>query len=267
MIAQEELASSFQARHLAVPIGDAVAVAPDTSVRDAYRDLSANGFDQAPVIERGTPVGYVLTRDLPGRPDGETVERSMTALGSGNVVSANASIGSMLEWVVETGFLFVLEGRDITGFVTVSDFNKQPARGHLYLLLARLETGLAELIRDRFATDAEDLVKRLSPGPRREIESSFQGDRAAGIESELVAYLDFSDLVRVVGGVPELLTRIGGRSPGQWKRQTGGLVDLRNQVMHPVRNVVLAKDGLISLRDRVRRLESLIVDVETALAL
>jgi hypothetical protein len=189
----------------------------------------------------------------------------MTRLGSGNVVSADASVGRLLEWIIEPGFLFVLEGRDVTGFITVSDFNKQPARAYLYTLLARLEVGLAELARRRFGADQSPILGLLSTESRAEVEALYRPDVGAGEEGELVAYLDFSDLVRIAERDVEMRARIGDWSVAAWNRHVGGLVDLRNKVMHPVRNVVLTKGGLEQLQKREQRIREVIVKVDAAL--
>jgi hypothetical protein len=63
----------------------------------------------------------------------------------------------------------------------------------------------------------------------------------------------------------ELLGVVSGRSRNGWIKYAGGLVQLRNDVMHPVRNAVLAKGGLIRLQDREQRLRSLIETVEGTL--
>jgi hypothetical protein len=178
-----EFDNAFQARHLAVPMSQAFSVDPKDAAADAAARLRHERFDQAPVVDGDRILGFVLTRHLA---QARRVADAMTPLGSGNVVSADASIGRLMEWIIDPGFLFVLEGRDVTGFIAVSDFNKQPVRGYLYLLLARLEVGLAELVRRRFP-DQRDALALLPPDGRAIVRDRFEGDRTAGEESELVA--------------------------------------------------------------------------------
>jgi CBS domain-containing protein len=256
-----EFDNASQARHLAVPMSQAFSVAPRDDAADATLRLRRERFDQAPVVDGERVLGFVLTRHLVGA---RHVADAMTQLGSGNVVSADASIGRLMEWIIDPGFLFVLEGRDVTGLITVSDFNKQPVRGYLYLLLARLEVGLAELVRRRFP-DRDDALALLPPDGQNIVRDRFEGDRSAGEEGELVAYFDFSDLIEVVRRDAELLRIVGGRSRNGWISYAGGLVQLRNDGMHPVRNAVLAKGGLVRLQDREQRLRSLIEKVDAAI--
>lgn len=261
----QHLDDAFQAHHLAIPMRSAFALAPKQSIDDARQLLTEGRFDQAPVIDGDEALGFVLTRELVAG-DRRPIADVMTRLGSGNVVSADASVGRLLEWIIDPGFLFVLEGRDVTGFITVSDFNKQPARGYVYLLLARLEIGLAELLRRRFGHDQSAALALLSEPSQATITSHYQDDRSAGEEGEYVAYFDFSDLLTVVAQDDTLRSWICGWSRRTWKKRTGGLVALRNNVMHPVRNIVLAKGGLVRLREREQRIRDLVARVDHAVA-
>jgi len=259
----DDLDIAFQARHLAVPMSIAVTVDARMTAGSARRMLEDHRFDQAPVVDDGQIVGFVLTRHLEGR---RRVVSTMTRVGQGSVVSANASIGRLLEWIIDPGFLFVLEGRDITGFVTVYDFNKQAARGYLYLLLARLETGLADLIRRYYDGDARPALGLLSNTGRMSVESRYRDDVAAQEEGDLLSYFDLSDLVRVVHEEEDLRRMATGWSRSTWSRMTGGLVRLRNDVMHPVRNVVLAREGIRKLHEREQRLRLVLDRIEAASA-
>lgn len=259
-----EFDEAFQARHLAVPMSQAFSVAPRDGAADAATELREKRFDQAPVLDGERILGFVLTRDLTRAPT-RSVADAMVPLGSGNVVSADASIGRLMGWIIDPGFLFVLEGRDVTGFIAVSDFNKQPVRGYLYLLLARLEIGLAELVRRRFPNQ-EDALALLPSDGQAIVRDRYDDDRTADEESELVAYFDFSDLVEMVTEDADLRRIVSGQSRNAWSNYAGGLVQLRNDVMHPVRNAVLAKGGLIRLQGREQRIRALIGKVEGVLS-
>jgi CBS domain-containing protein len=256
--------SPFYARDLSVPIEGSLAFGPDDDSQSARRLLAERKFDQAPVLDSGRPIGFVLASHLEGHQG--HIDEILRPLGSGNVVSADATVGALLEWIIEPGFLFVLEGRDITGFITIHDFNKQPARGHLYLMLARLESGLARLIRNHYVGDERAVLRHLSSDAQVRVRARFDEDQRAGVESDLVAYLDFSHLINVISEEAAIRTSVGGLSRTRWDRDTGGLVYLRNEVMHPVRNVVLTKGGLIQLHERERRIRALIELVEAAAA-
>ena len=264
MIEYDDLAQSFQARHLAVQMENAVAFSPDTSVGEARTRLLAENFDQAPVVDNGKVVGFVLTRRLPPDHPDALVHTYQTPIGPGNIVSADAPVALLLDWIVDPGLLFIIDGRDVTGFVTVSDFNKQPARAYLYLLLATMEIGLADLARRRFRADQERLLNLLSTDDRYKIEGHYELDKAANVEGDFVSYLEFSQLLRLVGRDAVLRAAVGYDSRNAWDRDVGSLVDLRNEVMHPVRNLVSGKGRLIRVRDLEIRLRRVVRAVAAA---
>lgn len=256
MISYEDLAASFQARHIAVPMRLAVSVRPDMTVGEALEMLEGRGYDQAPILDEGQVAGYVLTEELRIADRNALVRDVGADIRVGRIVSADAPIGEALDWVLAPGLLFILEGRRITGFVTVSDFNKQPARTYLYLLVASLEIALADLVRRRYPDSQQTAIDRLTKPDREQVMSRYQADRALDIESDLVAYLDFSQLLTTIAKDKSLRQVLGYASRASWKDETGAIVKLRNDVMHPVRNLVLSRDGLHRVRDlevRARR--------------
>jgi hypothetical protein len=255
VISYEELGEAFRAQHLAVPMDLAFALDYSLGASEGAALLREKNFDQAPVSRAGDTIGFVLRSRLEGQPEG-TVGDLVTRLGPGNIVSANAPIRDLLDWIVGPGFLFVLDGREFSGFVTVSDFNKQPARAYLYLLLATFETGLADLMRRRFSADQEQIFQYLSDEENTEIRDRYLSDRQDNVEADPVAYLGFSQLVNVVTGDVSIQERIGV-SRTAWKRDSGSLVKLRNSVMHPARSLVDRKEGLLQLRQREARLRRL----------
>lgn len=113
--------------------------------------------------------------------------------------------------------------------------------------------------------DQGEALALLPANGQAVVRGRYEDDRTADEESELVAYFDFSDLIEVVTESFNLRRRVTDRSRNGWSRYSGGLVQLRNDVMHPVRNAVLAKGGLVRLRGREQRIRGLIERVEEAL--
>jgi hypothetical protein len=265
MIPYEELALAFQARHIAVRMDVALSVNPEDLALQAAARLSAHHYDQAPVLQDGVPIGFVLTRRLNELGDGASAVQAMAPLRPGNVVSADAPVGEILDWIIEPGLLFVLDGRRITGFVTVSDFNKQPARAYFYLLMTSLETGLSHLVRARFGAHQESALELLSDDARAVVIGRFEAAQADNTEADVVAYLDFSHLLRVIGRDEQLRRALGVRSRNEWDQSVGRLPDLRNLVMHPVRDLVTSKLRLIELQEVEQLAHNLLQDAKRAL--
>jgi hypothetical protein len=173
----------------------------------------------------------------------------MSPLGQGNVVSADAAVGDLLDWIVDPGFLFVVEGRSIVGFISVSDFNKHPVRGYLYLQLASLEMNLAELVKVHFQADQERMLDYLAAKARNNVKASQRHDQGNRLDTDLVAYLNFAHLLDIARCDPALVARLGPEMARDAEILRNELNDLRRRVMHPVKGLVSDKGELMTLRD------------------
>jgi hypothetical protein len=269
LISYDQLGIAFQARHLAVPMESAYCVDPATSVQDALEELRLRHFDQAPVRRGQRITGYVLESRLATAPPASRVSQYAQTIREGNLVSADAPIGKLLEWIIAPGLLFVIDGREITGFVTVSDFNRQAARAYFYLLIATLEAGLAELVRSRFIENQEQCLALLWPEQAADVRRKFATDVRDDTQADLVANMNFSHLLRVALRDQDLRGRLGAVAD-VLERDFNDVVRTRNQIMHPTGSLVTRKAGAVRLRAHeellratVQRIE-LVHEVETA---
>lgn len=249
----EHLHGAFTARDLAIPMPLAFTLAHDCPAAAGANELRARNFDQAPVLQGGRIVGFVLRRRLE-EPGTRLVGDVTVSVGPPNIVSANASVADLLDWIADPGFLFVLEGRELMGFVTVADFNKQPCRAYLYLLLATFEIGLADYLRHQFRDRQTEIFDVVQTSGGRAAHELYEADVAANIDADPVSYLGFPQLLDAVGRAPIGLQFVGAASRSAWDRESGSLVALRNSVMHPTRSLVDAKAGLLRLREQRDRL-------------
>jgi hypothetical protein len=232
----------------------------------AIEALDEGDFDQAPVLSGRRIIGYALRADLLKHPSGKV--RGVTrALDQHVLLNEEAPFPVLLEVLRRSSFAFLVGSDGLTGFVTVSDLNKQGSRAHFYLMIASVEVQLAELLR-RFGPPQEDLLASLSLRARRAIRRRFREDKSASVEVDYLAYMYFAQLVNLVGRDPALLKRLEYASRGDWRRITAGLAGLRNSVMHPTsgflgsdRSVQDIQDFEVRLGDLGRRLgASLLAD-------
>ncbi len=235
MIRYPDIASSIQVRHLQVPLEQAVTFDPDAPADAVLRELRERAFDRAPVFD-GRVVGVVEAASLGGC-DG-SIRDLVRAVDPQQIVSADAPVSLALEWLVETPFLFVLSGRRITGFFVQADLNKQPARLYFYLLVSALEMGLASELRRWRGRDDEKLLAAMPAAVRRRVLIARDEALAKDTEIDLVDHLTFSEILRVVERIPDIRVPLGSPSQRQWKLRSGPLVDLRNAVMHPTRDLL-----------------------------
>ncbi len=170
-------------------------------------------------------------------------------------MSADTSLSQLPSVLAVEPFLFMLQGNQLTGFITPADMGTVPARTHYYLLLSELELLLARFVRSRF--DQTDALSVLSDPRRVACEQLFRDLGAHDAALDRVATMNLVDLVKLVGTKPDFVAFAiqGGRS---WRWLTGGLGDFRNEVMHPVRGSAHATQsgmrGLAKFDERLRAL-------------
>ena len=248
---------------MATPMQRAMFLAPNELSGAAARRLHAKQFDFAPVLEEGQPVGvFCGQRPSPAR---ARVASVMRPLDASLLVSADTPVSELVRYIVDEPFLFVVQGRRVTGFVTPSDLGSAPARTHYYLLLAGLEMRLAALVRSRFP-DQQRAVRQLSPGAQERHASLAEQLRSRDEFLDDVAALSLMDLVTIAGKLPDLRAEVAGSGRG-WGWLTSGLVGFRNDVMHPVREFSKATErGMRELAEFDERLLTLMKVAEAVMA-
>jgi hypothetical protein len=226
------LSRAIRVRQFQTKLVDATVFDGAESQGKAKQVLRDQRFDYAPVQLEGQLLGYIAEADLEAD-SAEPVSSRLRPVTPQMIVSGNALFHDLLRWL-HCGFLFVLEGNRLTGFLTPSDANRQEARSYFYLLVAEVEVGLAHLIRDHFRP-IEQAAKVLPSGRQEKIEEKMRPDRCNNLDADPVSYFEFCDLMTVVRKTEDIRL---GFSDKEWKRYTGSLAGLRNWVMHPVSGLI-----------------------------
>lgn len=176
-------------------------------------------------------------------------------------ISHNTAIPHVLRLFATTdspGFL-ALYGQTIVGLVTPADLNRLPVRAYLYNLIGGLEVGLGRMLRAHFRDNTAGLLALLSTGSRGTVEAELAETRAGNVDVDPVEFLYISDLIDVVGKEAALRQMLGYLSRSQLEDDLGGIVSLRNRIMHPVRPLLEnAPDDLHKQHARVQRARSLL---------
>lgn len=257
----QEISRAIQARHVAVPIEAAECVQPDDEVARASRWMAKRQFASAPVSVDGRIVGLFAASRGTSR---ARVEHHMRRLDAGLLVSADTPLTDLAASLVDEPFLFVVQGRRISGFVTPADMGSAPARTHYYLMLAGLEMLLARLVRARFPVQAE-AVRLLSEGRQVKLAELVETLRREDEYLDDVAAMYLHDLLEVAKHLPDMRDRAtaGGRT---WRWLVHGLISFRNSVMHPVRDFAKATpSGMRDLADYDERLLTLMRSTQETL--
>lgn len=234
MISLHNFELAVPAGSIQTPLESATPVRAGWSSAMAAKFLAAREFDQAPVLSGPNVVGYALLSELRRRPK-TRVRGVMRGINQGVLLSAGASMRTLVDLLNEREFAFIVGDQGVSGFVTPSDLNKHAARAHFYLVLAALEIALSDLLRR--SGDQDAFLDLLGPSARETVERRFAEDQQADTDVDYVAYFEFSSLLQVVGRTDPLRAVLGFESSADWRRATYGLVRLRHDVMHPTREL------------------------------
>ena len=250
MIPHLELGDGIRARHIQVDMARAKTYDLYAKAGNVLASMKDGRYEYVPVTSKGRVVGYIgraqLTRIEPDLP----IRNVTRSLAGGAIVAADTPIHEVMDYIAKQRIVFVLDGRTITGFVTVWDFNKQPARMYYYLVLAGLEIVLADLVRWRYGRNQSNLLAHLGSRDSEEVMDRVQRDGPAA-SGDLVSYLNFKHLLRIFEKDASLRREVGKFDPGTWRARTKPLGELRNEVMHPVTTLIRKPEDMTQLAESI----------------
>jgi len=245
MVPHVDLGRGVRARHIQMDMERATTFDLYAKVGKVLAAMKSDRYDYAPVTSKGRVVGYIGRGQLLRAEADQPIRNLTHSLAGGAIVSGDMPIHDLMEWIPRQRIVFVLEGRDVTGLVTIWDFNKQPARAYFYLVLAGLEIALADLIRWRYGRNQSNLVAHLGSRDTEELHQRMERDRSG--HGDLVSYLNFKHLLRVFEKDRALRAELGKYDVPKWNSMTRPLGELRNEVMHPVTTLVAGPDDMVRL--------------------
>jgi hypothetical protein len=234
------LSDSIVVGLLETPLSSATTLKLGTPARSAVALLQNGRFDQAPVVDaRGVPVGYAL---LDALPRSGAIDKHVRPILPGALASDRTPLADVLPMLHDTGFLFVLRNKTVSGFVVPSDLNKQPGRSYLYLGMISLELELARVLRPRFPGNSA--LDRFSLPARHKIEKLLARDEAERVDTDVIAELTLRQLLFLAGSHQGLIESLGCASVEEWAAISVRVCDLRNRLAHSVRPVLSRRDEL-----------------------
>jgi hypothetical protein len=225
----EDLTDFFRAGRISTAVAEAVTVDLNERAELAQQRLNRERFDQAPVMHNDHPVGWVATKALA---TDRGVKSVMTSLEDCTLVSAEASIATILQLLLDQQFIFTVSKAGVSGFIVHSDIDRHAVRSYLYLLVSGIEMLLAEIVKSAIPED--EISARL----RSNMRDVYNQAHADNQETSAAEYLFIGELV-------DLFNRTRYASdPGLWDARSGELLarvkNFRNSVMHPVRSIAAA---------------------------
>lgn len=137
---------------------------------------------------------------------------------------------------------------DWFALVTISDLNRHPFRSRLYPILAELESALAELI-DRHFKHSDEWLSVCSEDARARILNMWQLAIRNRVDISPITGCTLIDMINIVKKSAALCLLLGFSSQSAYKKATGSLSDLRNQILHPVRPLILDQHDVHKLQE------------------
>src|SRR5262249_18463014 len=138
------------------------------------------------------------------------------------------------------------------GLITISDLNRHAFRSVIYTVMADLEAALARLVEHEFA-DPWDWIRLVAEDHQAIVLGNWELAKRKGVDVGPIAATTLTNVLTIAAKSQHLRDLLGFKSRGQIDDAVGGLPDVRNRVMHPVRPIVLGAADVDDLRSRLDR--------------
>jgi hypothetical protein len=220
----------FTVETIMTPRRDLLTGEQGTDLASVRAEARQRRFDLLPITQGGRIVEVLLL---------EIGERE--PLTDRWLVSRDTAIPDLLQILLESGRpgFFVFHRQDVVGLVTPADLNKLSVRVYLYFLIGEVELALTLQIRRHFAAMPEQAVQMLSAKRQRELEEQIASLTEQNIGVDPVQLLRLSDVINIAAKHEPLRYQLGFTSRRAVEKALGGLNDLRNRTMHPVRPLLV----------------------------
>lgn len=202
------------------------------SAGEALDWLNENGYDAAPVVEDGQPIGYVAAEDLIPAPEDGPISSHACSITLERIISSAADFKDVLSALYEDPYYFLGGRNQVTGILTRADLNTSPAYIHLYDRLSFLEELFRDLITEKAPDWKENSHIDFHHKEVQEIERRYQRAQSANIALEEIHYAQFSTLAKVITAVNDCWRQCGFSSETAAERELSDVTDIRNAVAH-----------------------------------
>lgn len=258
-----EKSDSIRGLHFNAKVAQRLAVPASTETVDTYEDNLAfyaeNNYQYIPL-----PV------------DGQYYDRyaeELRALNPTQVIDTDTGLRTIFEKLQTEPFLLLDRAEDQETdpqstddpnspsddrymIITVADLNRRVVSENIYPLIAELEHELAVGIKEEIES-SEPLYHNL---PARFI-GRREKDKIQDVDLHIVEYLGLTQLVQIIKGRHNLLTKFGFESASECDDIVGSINQLRNRVMHANRSLIRNRDDIQTTLERVDDAQQLIADI------
>ncbi len=183
------LEAGLQVQHIAE--FELMRCCPGQPVAELLADARLAAFDQFPVDDHGRIVGVLERREC--RSAGRAAD-VMRHLDSSMLVADSQPVGALLDDFGRLRYRLVVQGGDIEGIVTPSDFLKLPVRLYAFMLITHLEMMMGARIRQEFKGGPPDAwLGLLSEGRQQRVRDKLASYSRKRSEPDPIEFTDFCD--------------------------------------------------------------------------
>jgi hypothetical protein len=149
------------------------------------------------------------------------------------------------------------------GLLTLSDLNRHGVRFALYRIIAALESGLEKVI-SNFFSDSSDWLKKLNENDQVRILGYCELAKRNNVEIDFIEATQLTNLINIVAKTKEIIGLLKYNSRSDFEKQTGHIAELRNQVMHVVRPLIIKQSDVSRLLETIKFIVDLIKRLQNA---
>jgi hypothetical protein len=144
------------------------------------------------------------------------------------------------------------------GLTTLSDLNRHEIRFALFRFITTLESNLADFI-SKYYSNPDDWLKKLNEIDQVRILGYRELSRRNDIEINLIEATQLSNLLNIVAKSNEIIKYLKYKSRNDFEKQTGKISQLRNQVMHIVRPLIINQSDVQKLLETINFIDDLMI--------
>jgi hypothetical protein len=202
---------------------------------------------------RGDPFLLVLHSHSFGTEDGElscALGRSRFDETIGDLYATFSELPEQKELIMD-----LAEDTGIFEIITLADINRRATKESLYPIIAELESMFAEKIKQEFEGEGQ---LELIPYLGSETIERWGESKEDGLDMHVSEFMTLSEIQEVIANTEEIYNEYNFNSKSKFEDATGGLVEMRNEIMHVPRTLVHDEEDLHTLVDRVERCKEIV---------
>ncbi|MDO4247195.1 MAG: hypothetical protein Q4C89_14340 [Deinococcus sp.] len=219
-------------------------------------ELRRKNFDFAPVRKDGQFIALVKIPYI------DESKISYSELMNLPIVDSDEDIKVLLEALENSEFLIFKTEDEYSGFFTLSDTNTHRFRSEFYGILAETEIALAKVISNMY-NNPWDWISGMEEKNQVGILGNWEIAKRKDLEINPINYATFSQMLNIVAKSNEFRQHLGISSKRNFDGNHRNLIEFRNKIMHPVRQLITSREDIKVLRGDYLRLLTLLDKLQT----